>query len=916
MGLTEDRAELNIDGTWIDITSDVYERDPISISRGRADQGTQSDPGKCTLTLDNRLGKYSPRNPESPYYGSLGRNTPLRVSVPAGAPYLSVDGETPGTVYTPDDPSLDLAGSFSIVADLEIEWYASAAQGLVGKWGTSDDDKSFLMWLHFGSVRLSYADSEGGEWWATVPLPRDLPRRAVLRAVLAVSAVSDNRSVLFGWSDSITGPFTGIGPILTDSGAITLRSGSAPLQVGSGGNTILGDVGPLRGRVHEVRVQNSLTGVDVATPNFSAQPADTTNFVDSAGRPWVVQSPAEIRGRTDRFVGEVSTWAVRWDLSSTDRWVNVEANGILRRMGQGARPIDSALRRSIPISPSLLAYWPLEDGPGTTSAGSPLPGVGPMKLLQVDWAASTDLPSSNPLPTLASHSGVLPEMYGRVPAPSTPSSEWSVHWLFRMDSAPTGGPWTFMRILTTGTVQDLYIRSNDSGSSILGLGEGTDGSAVNIINQTGIQTGSRIFGQWILGSFRMTQSGSTVTWRADWTDIDGNFIFWTNSFTGNIGRVTRIVSPPDGFGSALDGMALGHISVFSAATTDAYDGAITGYSGETALNRLTRLSAEESLPLTAIDGDLTIDSSAVGPQRPKSLLDLLSECADADSGLLFEDRERLGLFYRDRTSMYNQLPRLTLNYSAGEVWPPFEPVDDDTDLANDVTVSRDGGASARAVLDEGPLSVRSVGSYTDSVTLNLDTDEQAAPAAYWRMHLGTVDEARYPSVTVLLHAAPHLAPSVLTVREGDKIAINGLPDWVSANDVELLVSGYSETITTDTWVVTFNCVPASPWNVGTVSDFDYGRADAEGSVLAENATTSETTFAVTTAGNPWIDSTSFPLEFPIDLTVGGEVVRVTAIDPPVSGAQAFTVIRSRNGVVKAQTAGTSINFFTPTVVAL
>ncbi|WP_431888728.1 hypothetical protein [Nocardiopsis alba] len=75
------RVEIQVDTEWVDITRDVYTREDISITRGRADEGQDVDPGKCSFVLNNRDGRYSPRNPRSPYYGLLGRNTPIRLSV-------------------------------------------------------------------------------------------------------------------------------------------------------------------------------------------------------------------------------------------------------------------------------------------------------------------------------------------------------------------------------------------------------------------------------------------------------------------------------------------------------------------------------------------------------------------------------------------------------------------------------------------------------------------------------------------------------------------------------------------------------------------------------------------------------------------------------------------------------------------
>ena len=65
-------VELGIGGVWTDITRDVHLPDRVVIRSAQA--GTVS-PGSCTLTLNNLDGRYSPRNPLSPYYGVIGRNT-------------------------------------------------------------------------------------------------------------------------------------------------------------------------------------------------------------------------------------------------------------------------------------------------------------------------------------------------------------------------------------------------------------------------------------------------------------------------------------------------------------------------------------------------------------------------------------------------------------------------------------------------------------------------------------------------------------------------------------------------------------------------------------------------------------------------------------------------------------------------
>jgi hypothetical protein len=277
--------------------------------------------------------------------------------------------------------------------------------------------------------------------------------------------------------------------------------------------------------------------------------------------------------------------------------------------------------------------------------------------------------------------------------------------------------------------------------------------------------------------------------------------------------------------------------------------------------------------------------------------------------------------------MYSQTPKLTLDYTGGDVAPPFEPIEDDQ-VRNSWQVTREGGSSGYAVLDEGTLSVQAppdgIGLYEESATLNLYEDAQTNDMAGWLLHLSTWDEPRYPSVTVRLHKTPDLIPDVLALDVGDMIRIENLPvHFTGSGTADLLVDGWSETIEPYAWEVTFNCSPAGPWRVGEVADDDSEtadtapvRADTGGSALNEGATATATTLKVeVTDGPTWIDSTTFPDSFPFGIVCGGERMTVTAINGTTS-PQTFTVTRSMNNVSKSQTAGTSVSLADPAVVAL
>lgn len=64
---------------WVDITGYVRLSGGIELGFGRADEWSQTGTTTASLTLDNRDGRFSPRNPDGPWFGLLGLNTPIRI---------------------------------------------------------------------------------------------------------------------------------------------------------------------------------------------------------------------------------------------------------------------------------------------------------------------------------------------------------------------------------------------------------------------------------------------------------------------------------------------------------------------------------------------------------------------------------------------------------------------------------------------------------------------------------------------------------------------------------------------------------------------------------------------------------------------------------------------------------------------
>lgn len=124
-------TELYLGGAWVDVSTDVYGRDDLGISRGSSDWSPDLQPGRCRLTLENKAAKYSPFNAIGPYYGLLGRNIPLRVTVESQRRFTGEVSEWP----LRSDPDLhvqiEASGVFRRLAQCDSAAHSPMYRGLM-----------------------------------------------------------------------------------------------------------------------------------------------------------------------------------------------------------------------------------------------------------------------------------------------------------------------------------------------------------------------------------------------------------------------------------------------------------------------------------------------------------------------------------------------------------------------------------------------------------------------------------------------------------------------------------------------------------------------------------------------------------------------------------------------------------------
>lgn len=874
------KVELQLGQTWTDITDWV--RPAPSIRHGRADEGGRADPARLTLTLDNRDGRFSSRNPTGPYYGLIGRNTPIRVSLPADSTYLAMPGGDDNSgIGCPDASALDITGDIDIRLEAELHhWWTSPAT-LAGKAGLSGQISWYLAVVEGGFLRLGWSPDGSNFLRATSTVKPPSVGRHAIRATLDVNNGASGNTVTFYTSNSISGSWTQLGDPVVTAGTTSIFSGTGTLEVGD--STGLGGDGVL-GRAYAFELRDGIGGAVVANPDFTAQAAGAGSFADSASSPntWTIQGRASLEDRLYRFLGEVSAWPQRWSISETDSWAEVQAAGILRRLGQGAAPLDSTMRRAL-TGPGLdsppVAYWPCEDAAGSTRIASGLPGGQPITInIELPgFAADSSFECSRPITTVQNSS-----WYGAV-SPYTPSLEAQMRFLMHVDAVAannqriatmycSGGSISAFRLFY-GTGGTLNIASYDANGALIAetghatIAGGVDGRRCRI-------------------SVEATQDGDDVDFGVVKLDVGassgGSSAATATGHT--FGQIAGIgINAGGGLASGANKVGIGHISVHRIKSS-IFDLAaeLTAYAGEAAGERVVRLCDEEGIGCQIIGSPGSTE--LMGAQLPATLVTLLAECADVDGGMLCEPRDMLGIGYRTRVSLYSQTQRLEIDHDAYELSASLEPTEDDQSARNDVTVSRPGGSSGRAALESGPMSVQvppdGIGRYDESVTLNAQSDDRLPDLASWRVHLGTVDEARFPVVELSrghrpILENPALDTALLAFQLGDRLTITNPPAGLPPDDISQIVQGYTETLGQWRHTLQLNCTPESPWRVASTDDDTLGRFDTDGSQLAGDVSDSATSITVAVTDGPlWtIDSA----EMPFDVVVGGEVMTVTEV---------------------------------------
>lgn len=935
------KLQLKINGTWTDATrydtnTKLLASPGINITRGTSNVQDRTPASTCTWTWQDPNGVYNNENPRSPYYGVLPLNTPVRVYVPRATPALLIaDAHDAAHGATTDKAALDIVGDIDVRIEIEPRYWRRTGSNsskfvvLAGKYDNTGQ-RSWVMYMSetgFLTLAVSTTGSNANTGISTVALPTT--GRIAIRATLDVDNGAGGRTYNFYTSTSIGGTWTALGaPVVQSGGAISIFASTADLEVGSANSGNPAGISSAFynyiGRIYSFELYNGIAGSLVAQANYAAQATGTTSFSDGLGNTWTLTGVAEITNADYRFHGELSapvqTSSVSADGVGRDIEIAGEAGGIIRRLTGNTTPLQSPIRHLF-NSYGSNGWWPGEDSSTSNSsqASSAVSGSDPATLTDITFAgADVNLAGSAGVMTCGSTGPTFVGTCKTVPA----TTETHFIGFFQFPSIPLSAQTIFSLFSTDGTIRrwDLQVTATTY--------------TLNGYNSAGTLTVNRAIGfgaganptDWIAWHLQLTNSAGTITVKHEWMSIT-NHVAWADpapaTYAGTNGTISQVIV--QGI-AALASVRFCHLMATTQVGLIFYDGVnptfakiASGYAGETADARIIRICNDQGIGYVILG--LMGGSEAMGAQPIDTMMNVLYECQEVDGGLISEARDQLNVLeYRTRTFLLNQYG-LSLSYAVSKhLSGQFVSTPDDTNVKNDITLSRVNGGSARAVLTSGPRSTQAppngIGSVPDAPTINNYLDSRLPYLAQYILEVGTWPEARYKSVQIELSRTEFTGnAAVLLLAEksdlGDPITVTDMPQYTTADAISLMMRGVTELINNFTWTLTFNTVPYGPYKVSELSTTtgEELRADSArdssyvGQTQLAAATSAATSLTATTLSGPVVTNTAGDL--PFDVWQAGERMTVTAVGGATS-PQTLTVTRSVNGVVKAVVANTPL----------
>lgn len=488
-----------------------------------------------------------------------------------------------------------------------------------------------------------------------------------------------------------------------------------------------------------------------------------------------------------RFTGYVHRWPVKWvggpgkvshaRVTATDQWARL--NGWELR---------SLIEEEI-LNGDAVAYYTLGDPSGSTQAADSsgnlvtslsMTGSGTAVVFGNATGPATDGLTAAQFAngqylsaTLSTGLGGVRDIRATVLLDSYPASSSD---LIRL--SPTIG-------------DSIFIRVNSSGAVVAGVGGTT-------VTSSALSTGTTHD-----VSFSAGVGTSTLY-------VDGVSV----GTAGGVATVADMITISAG--SGLSGV-LSHLAVESRVTPANAWNAVNGHTSSTAY--MTRIAAVTGTTVGTLDTGLTTPHA--GSIDGMTAAAALQRIADAEVGVVYISGTGALEFRNRNTRPLNTAADWTINTATSElVSPETEVVTDAQDIINYATAKAEPSNLTQTYKDQDSIDAH--GRYKQDYTYAVTTDAEALYRAQWIVGANADPQPRMPDLTLdLMTATSGEATSALALEIGSRIQLTGLPSQAPDTTVDLLVEGWTETISLDEWTLALNVTDWAPNAAWVLGDSTY-----------------------------------------------------------------------------------------------
>lgn len=571
----------------------------VQTGRGASDELSDSQPGTCTIVLDNSDGRFTPARASSPYYPNVKRGVPIRVGV------LALGG---GKNY--------VEASSSSFENATIGRWSSAA--------STTDTSTVHASVGTRSLHLSWGAGAAGTRWTQLPL-RGLDVGVTYTASLQAWVPSGSPAV----RATVIGLATGTSSTLNDAWqqltvTFTATSSSHTLRVETTGTAVAGN----ELYIDAVQVE--------AGSSATALAAGATMY-------W-------------RHFGQVNEWPVSWDglmskvvVTCTDSFKWLARRDALQPMLGEEVLLDKP-----------LAYYPMAEPAGSTSVGD-LAGQGATALAIVTAGAGTTMTLSGgtgpaatgqSCPLFAPSSSTVGQYFRGDLGPQVPATLAAAGLFYEAWFATTVNGRVLMALTSAdNSTQNVFllesgtgkfrVEQQTSGGTATSYTYGTANLADGVMHHLVYDEENSAV--WVDGVQVATLINVQTVTQVRYLNVGG--LLGARLWDGRIAHVAV-------YSAGL---------LFASDLTGHYTAGTTGYSGETSDARVTRIASYAGLFTTATGGSYSAIASqgALG----SSALAHLQEVEATEGGRLTAARDTAGVLFQSRALRYNPTPAFTLAYA-------------------------------------------------------------------------------------------------------------------------------------------------------------------------------------------------------------------------------------------------------------